>query len=1082
MSVVKRTGSNSKLQKRLDARMSRHVNDAVVVELRRSINLKTTASLLSSSVDSTGSRGIGCGGSRGGASSSASSADEGVLSTSCDSTTSNRFWTKRHSSSTDSRSGGRRSRDSRTSIGDSNATNGGGGTIENDVLDRGGIVPIASEGGTFDLHVGIPRENAMTDTSSRVATAATTAANGDMDAEGAGVSSSLVPRSTPPPSPLSRKGYSLDHLGIEFLPRLTTTSSTNTDSVATSALVVREVGPWARRYGLRPGHRIVQCNGLVVHSKADFVRAVAMTPRNETTDANSDVAGSFTVRILTPPLPPKTPSPKHRGRSTDTDSIPTSSTKTSPSNTADASGTTPELAADPPTRSCRHLFLTDDGKWIPLLPVPPEIDVWFNGGGVNPTRRKQLVLAAFPWLEHALLAAYEDSDVKHAAKRLLGNENFTPYLQSCGLMLRLQQHCRAAALRIGARLHDYYEEIDLFQSLGKLCLPMAEGFGGGLKVRQDHPSIRLPLPLHVSALHRSSPNFMRKFTQGDTGWEYFEQESILIHMLRLTALAIDDSYQSRVRQIVENECNGTLKSVAIKGDARMRSKVMSYHDHRNEKKPRPALNVDINRNCAIFETAEDLADAARSLCKAFGGSARIKNMFKYNERLAASKFHYRALMLNLVYDAGINYAELAKRASGLWSTYVSAPPDNPSVPWGLWREEAVQAVRHLKHPEIKKWRVKLICEVQLVLRPYFAARQMMHLFYKVVRASDDKHLYHDFRRDHRHASIGRGNSTGEQKKEKEKERKKKTNANISSSSSSASSSKTTATTDESSSTHPSSAEQLSGHITYESEQARVLNEVKRIVDTEVAERIKGDALSSVNSEIVAAVANRPRGRELKDTLLYRAARQGAVRAVRYLLKECGADPMVLTTRKRTPMHAAVKHGHREVLEILLKSLANKNQRRSATLRGAHSTGAMSLLYRAAEKAHFEILRVLLDYGNEGIDVANPNSGMTPIMVAASHGQYDSVKLLIKRDADVNYRGFGNRTALFVAAKGGFADICELLIERGAEVSPVCKDTDGVVRTPLSIAAHLAMTRAVQVLHKHGATTDIVAAKPCCAVS
>eukprot|EP00940_MAST-03C_sp_MAST-3C-sp2_P000528 g528.t1 len=767
---------------------------------------------------------------------------------------------------------------------------------------------------------------------------------------------------------------------------------------------IRSVGPWAKRFGLRAGMRVTHCNGLRVLSATEFRRAVAMTPHDDDDDDDAvdgkkkddeDDEGKsatkrsggkirfFSVRILDrtsapPPLPPWSPkaakttySPKNRGRA-------------------------------------RHLYKDPfEKKWIPLLPPPPAVALWFNNEDSS-WRRKQQMEAAFPWLEHALLAAYEDTAVKKAAKKLLGHYHFTPFLKTCGLMSRLQSHCRGAALRIGSRLHAYYQESNLRESLGTLKLPMLDAFGEGkLKVRQDHPSLRLPLPLHVATLHQSSPNFMRKFTKfgREEGWEYFEQESVLIHMLRLTALGIDAAYQKKVRKIVESPlCNGALKSVAIKGDARMRNKVLSYEDHRDERKPRPALNVDINRNCAVFETAEDLATAAKMLCEAFGGgAARVKNMFNYNERLAASKFHYRALMLNLVYDAGISYGELARRSRDLWSIYVSSPPENHSVPWGLWREEALSAVKHLRHPQYKKWRVRLVCEVQLVLRPYYSARQMMHLFYKVVRATNDKQLFDDFRLDERRLH-----------------RRTRSVATM----------------------------------TYESEQARMLEETKRALAT-------------------SKDVNEAHGSE-KETLLHRAARNGAVDATRWLLDENDADACVTTSKKRTPMYLAVKHGHREVLELLLKSLGEKNGRRkSVSLRDAHSMrlDGISLLYRAAEKAHFEILRVLLDYGTEGIDSYAKNKGGTPLMVAAEHGQYDSCKLLVKRGANVNFKGSGNRTALFVAAKGGFADICDLLITHGADVNAICRDVDGEPHTCLSVAAHLGNTRAVQVLHEHGAKSD-----------
>ena len=102
-------------------------------------------------------------------------------------------------------------------------------------------------------------------------------------------------------------------------------------------------------------------------------------------------------------------------------------------------------------------------------------------------------------------------------------------------------------------------------------------------------------------------------------------------------------------------------------------------------------------------------------------------------------------MLNLVFDTGLTYRQLCKNSKTLWDEYVQAPPDNPSVNWGRWKEEASLAREHLSSVDFAKWPVSLICESQLILRPYLEGRSMMHMLYKVVRASDDKQLWQDFR-------------------------------------------------------------------------------------------------------------------------------------------------------------------------------------------------------------------------------------------------------------------------------------------------------------------------------------------------
>ena len=110
--------------------------------------------------------------------------------------------------------------------------------------------------------------------------------------------------------------------------------------------------------------------------------------------------------------------------------------------------------------------------------------------------------------------------------QLLGHYHFTPFLKEYGLFSRLQQHCKAAALRIGARLDDYYKSTNLGDCLGCLKFEIRDEFKHTKKCRQDTPPIKLPIPLHVHALNSSSFNFMRKFAAGDEedGWEWAEQQ------------------------------------------------------------------------------------------------------------------------------------------------------------------------------------------------------------------------------------------------------------------------------------------------------------------------------------------------------------------------------------------------------------------------------------------------------------------------------------------------------------------------------------------------------------------------------
>ena len=112
--------------------------------------------------------------------------------------------------------------------------------------------------------------------------------------------------------------------------------------------------------------------------------------------------------------------------------------------------------------------------------------------------------------------------------------------------------------------------------------------------------------------------------------------------------------------------------------------------------------------------------------------------FQLSDQDAAKAFHYRCIMLNLPFSAGLTFGELAAQArvERDWNTYVEARPENPQQPWGLWRRDAQRAVSYLRSSELAEQPVRLVCECQLLLQPYLDGRKKSHLLYKVKFPSD----------------------------------------------------------------------------------------------------------------------------------------------------------------------------------------------------------------------------------------------------------------------------------------------------------------------------------------------------------
>jgi len=92
------------------------------------------------------------------------------------------------------------------------------------------------------------------------------------------------------------------------------------------------------------------------------------------------------------------------------------------------------------------------------------------------------------------------------------------------------------------------------------------------------------------------------------------------------------------------------------------------------------------------------------------------------------------------------------------------------------------------------------------------------------------------------------------------------------------------------------------------------------------------------------------------------------------------------------------------------------------------------------------------------------NGNTDLMIAATAGDLEKVKLLLQKGAIVNARNYYGSTALMGAAAGGFDDIVQRLLARGAY--PNSKSNTG--STPLMFAAKNGHLDVAKLLLKAGA--------------
>ena len=114
------------------------------------------------------------------------------------------------------------------------------------------------------------------------------------------------------------------------------------------------------------------------------------------------------------------------------------------------------------------------------------------------------------------------------------------------------------------------------------------------------------------------------------------------------------------------------------------------------------------------------------------------------------------------------------------------------------------------------------------------------------------------------------------------------------------------------------------------------------------------------------------------------------------------------------------------------------------------------IHDAVNNNDLEIVRTLLD-GDPSIVNERNADGMTPLNLAAINGNYDIVKELLIRNADIHIGDLDNSQPIHLAAISGNVEIAELLIASGADVNE--QDENGA--TPLGFAAgrrHIDMVR------------------------
>lgn len=135
-----------------------------------------------------------------------------------------------------------------------------------------------------------------------------------------------------------------------------------------------------------------------------------------------------------------------------------------------------------------------------------------------------------------------------------------------------------------------------------------------------------------------------------------------------------------------------------------------------------------------------------------------------------------------------------------------------------------------------------------------------------------------------------------------------------------------------------------------------------------------------------------------------------------------------------------------------------------TLQPENSDGITPLMI-AASSGYTDVMRILLDAG-AAVNRQDAH-GDTALMAAVRIGSPEAVKLLLARTAEANTKDDAGRTALIWAARGGRVDIVRSLIDAGASI----ETGDSAGRTALVTAVQKGHVAVATELHAKGARGD-----------
>lgn len=185
-----------------------------------------------------------------------------------------------------------------------------------------------------------------------------------------------------------------------------------------------------------------------------------------------------------------------------------------------------------------------------------------------------------------------------------------------------------------------------------------------------------------------------------------------------------------------------------------------------------------------------------------------------------------------------------------------------------------------------------------------------------------------------------------------------------------------------------------------------------------------------------------------STLLTGATLQQNVEMVNFLL-ENNADPNLQNSLGDTALIYAGKKGNMDIIKLLLEHGADSN---------ITNNNGKNSLFGAAGFGHIKVVKLLLDKGANA--KAKTKENYTTLMSAELHPKI--IALLIKHNPDINAKFYGD-TVLIRSTSQGTYETVKILLENNAEIN--IKDEKG--RTALDHANMRRDKKLIELIKKHG---------------